>query len=175
MDAEVKRTQYSQEGIDFVVLFASKFLNIHVSGYKPLLMEPAESTGGGKQATQHIVLKPQLDGDPLLTVGFVNVATRSAKLRSYSCMKTLHDMRFKDRRFHVAASQYQSFFERAHHFLKERGMQVDIETNPPVPEALRSIRAEPQASSPLAWLVLMLVAILAGLIAFLVASGRLTV
>ncbi len=154
-----------------MVLFASKFLNVYVSGYKPMLMEPAESTGGGRQATQHIVLKPQLDGDPLLTVGFVNVATRSAKLRSYECMRALHEMRFKERPFHVAHAQYQSFFERTQHFLKGRGMQVRIEARPPQRSQPAPAPPAPRRSATWAWLVLMVVALLAGLMAYLFVSG----
>lgn len=171
-EANVKRTKISQEGVDFVVLFSSKFLNVHVSGYKPLLTEPGESTGGGTQATQHIVLKPQLDGDPLLTVGFVNVATRSAKMRSYACMQALHEMRFKNRPFHVTHAQYQSFFERIQHFLQGRGMQLEIEERP----ALRGPAAAHGRRGPstMAWLLLMLVALLAGLVAYWIASGQLT-
>ena len=54
----MKRTQIAQQGIDFVTLFHAKFTSTDVSSYRPLLREPTESTGGGKQAMQHMVLMP---------------------------------------------------------------------------------------------------------------------
>ena len=129
---EGRRPQYSQDGIDFVVLFASRFLNVHISGYKPLLMEPPaeEIDPNGEEAPQHIVLKPQLDGDPLLTVGFVKLEGRSAVLRSYDYMRAMHRQHDGTRPFHVDQAHYQSFFDSALEFLQERGMQVDIESGP---------------------------------------------
>jgi len=70
-------------------LFEAKFGKQSVSGYRPFLREPrVESTGGGAQAVQHMVMEPQLEGDPTLTVGYVNVATKTAKVRTYGCLPT---------------------------------------------------------------------------------------
>ena len=53
----VKSTQFAQQGLDFVTLFSAKFTRSIVSGYRPKLREPEETTAGGKQAIQHIVFE----------------------------------------------------------------------------------------------------------------------
>ena len=95
----MKRTQFSQQGLDFATLFAAKHSHFNISGYVPVLREPpVDTTAGGKQAMQHIILLPKIEGDPLLTIGSVNVATRSARLRTHDCMRQLHEMRFGESR-----------------------------------------------------------------------------
>lgn len=167
----MKRTQFAQQGLDFVTLFAAKFVTEKVSGHAPRLREPiADSTGGGKQALQHMVLEPQKVGEPILTVGSVNVVTKTAKLRTYDCVRQLHRMRFGKRRFAVAQSEYQSFFERVMAFMKRQGMQVEIETRPP--EVTGSIPPPREGSSLLVWLFVILVVVFVVVLAFMVVTRR---
>ncbi len=172
--SDVKATAFAQQGLDFVSLFEAKFHMLNVSGYRPVLREPvAETTAGGAQAVQHMVLEPKIEGDPVVTVGLVNVATKTAKLRSYECLATLHQLRFRGRAFHVDAAQYQSFFDRVLEFMRRQGLQVQIETRPP--EVRRSSAPPPPASGAmmLVWAALVALAVFGATVAYLVFSGRL--
>lgn len=162
----MKRTQIAQQGIDFVTLFHAKFTSVDVSGYRPLLRDPTESTGGGKQAVQHMVLMPSIAGDPLITIGSVNVAVRTGKLRTYDCLQKLHRVRFGDHPMPVDQTAYQDFFDRALKFMKMQGMYVEVVTNPPQMET--GSRFPPPAPSTsgqiVQWVALLL--LLAGIGAF---------
>ncbi len=128
----IKRTRYAKEGVDFAVLFAAKFLNVKVNGHTPVLAAPeGVSTGGGAQALQHITLAPALDGEPAHTVGWVNCVNKSAKLRTFECVQQLYRMRPGAKHFGLTSVEYQDFFDRTLVFLKQRQLQVDIETRPP--------------------------------------------
>lgn len=129
----LKRTEIAQQGVDFATLFAAKFSGLDVSGFVPLMREPpADSTGGGKQALQHLVLHPKIHGDPVITFGSFNVATRSARLRTHACLERMHRMRYgKSAHFVLDQEKYQELIDQLLRFTKQLGMQVDIETNPP--------------------------------------------
>jgi hypothetical protein len=146
--AEFKRTRYAKSGVEFSVLFSAKFLKDEVNGYKPVLREPASvSTAGGKQATQHIVLEPKVKGEPALTAGQANVATKVCKLRTFECMRELFELRAPGKVFVIGPRSYREFFDKAHEFLKKQGMQVEIETHMPVERAAPSRRPPPRRKS----------------------------
>ena len=169
----MKRTQFSQQGLDFVTLFNAKFARQSVSGYRPNLREPiAETTAGGAQATQHMVFEPEIDGDPVITIGLVNVATKTAKLRTYDCLRQLHEMRFRRKPFNLDQTQYKTFFDRASEFLRRQNMQLAVETRPP---ATRSSAPPPdtEEGSLVVWFLLSVFLIGALLVIYLVVSGRL--
>ena len=141
-----KPTLFAARGLEFVAAFQVKFMMLDVSGHRPLLKEPpGHSTAGGKLATQHIVLEPKEPGGTTWTVGSINVATESAKVRSFDCLKELHRMRFRGRPFLIDRAQYQGFFDAAVAFMQERGMAVEVESSPPElndPSAISSRGAE---------------------------------
>ncbi len=170
----MKRTQIAQQGIDFVTLFNAKFTGTDISGYRPLLREPTESTGGGKQAVQHLVLTPSIEGDPLLTIGSVNVAIKTAKLRTYDCLLRLHHMRFGNQPLQLDQIQYQGFFDRVLRLLKLQGMYVEVVTNPPqVDMGSRYPPPAPSTSGQIVqWVALLLLLAAIGLFAYLLYTGR---
>lgn len=128
MTQQARPTLYAQKGLEFVAVFQVKLANRDVSGYRPMLREPpGVSTAGGKQATQHIVLAPSDPNQHTWTVGFLNVATNTAKLRSFPCMEQLHRARFGSAPFPLNQKAYQDFFETAFALLKERGLLVEVE------------------------------------------------
>lgn len=132
MPPSAKPTLYAQRGLEFVAVFQVRFHALDISGHKARLRPPpGESTGGGKLATQHIVLEPDDPSAPTWTVGSVNVATKSAKIRTYDCVRALHRARFKDKAFPLDRGHYQSFFETATALMKEREVSVEIENAPP--------------------------------------------
>ncbi len=168
-----KATAFAQQGLDFVSLFEAKFHMLNVSGYSPLLRAPvAETTGGGAQAVQHMVLEPKIDGDPMVTVGQVNMATKTAKLRTFECLLSVHDMRFRGRAFHVDAGQYQSFFDRVLEFMRRQGLRVQIETRPPE-MVHRSAPPVELGTEVLVLAMLVAVAVFSAVAAYLAYTGRL--
>ena len=172
MDVDpIKRTVIAQQGLDFVTLFAAKFSGLNLSGYVPLLREPPEgSTAGGKQAVQHIVLRPKIDGDGMITIGNVNMAHNSARIRTYACLAKMHNMRFPKKPFHIDQRQYQDFFDRALHFMKAKGLVIDVETNPPEMERARTV-PPPQRSALGSWVILFLLMAIAGALGYLIFTG----
>lgn len=133
--AAIKRTVFAQQGFDFSSLFTIQFARLKVAGgctRTPQLNAPqGDSTGGGKQSIQHITLNPEHAGFPPLTVGWVNVAGKSAQLRTYVCLQKMHTS--AKRQFDLEPTSYQQFFDNAKSFLAQQGMQVHIEMEPPAP------------------------------------------
>ena len=165
-----KATRFAKEGLDFSTLFAAKFLKDEINGHKPLMRDPpAVSTGGGKQAVQHIVLNPKVEGDAVITIGHANVVTKTARLRTYDCLEQMHALRFRGRPFIIAQARYQEFFDKLITFLRKQGMQVDVETRPPSDDAVALSRrapvGRPSSSSKLGWVVLGLLIIVLVLLA----------
>ena len=141
----MKRTAYAQQGLDFVTLFTAKFHMQNVSGYAPVLREPhAESTAGGKQAIQHMILEPKIEGDPVMTIGYVNVVTKQAKIRTYECMALMHRMRFPSRAFAVDAGAYQKFYDKVVEFMRRQSMGGRRRDAPAVDDALLAPACAPQ-------------------------------
>jgi hypothetical protein len=172
--SDVKATAFAQQGLDFVSLFEAKFHMLNVSGYKPLLRQPvAETTGGGAQAVQHMLLEPKIEGDPVVTVGQVNLVTKTAKLRTFSCLLGVHEMRFRGRAFHVDPAQYQSFFDRVLEFMRRQGLHVQIETRPPEMATRRSAPPAEIGADVLVLALLVAVAVFSAVAAYLAYTGRL--
>ena len=82
----------------------------------------------------------------------------------------MHAMRFPNKSFYVEQRPYQDFFDRTLHFMKAKGMVVEIETNPPTMERSRTI--PPAAQSSLgSWVILFLLMSIAGALGYLIFMG----
>lgn len=71
-----------------------------------------QSTGGGKQALQHLRLVPTREGYPALVVGTVNGVQYSAELRTFDHVAMSHEVRFK-RPLEISAAEYDEFLRKA--------------------------------------------------------------
>lgn len=168
-----KPTLFAARGLEFVAAFQIKFMMLDVSGHRPHLKDPpGHSTAGGKLATQHIVLEPVVPGATTWTVGSINVATESAKVRTFDCMRELHRMRFRDRPFPIDRAQYEGFFDAAVAFMQERGMAVEIESSLPElsagePGALASPGAGVSLSPGALAAIVLVVVVVTAIVAFL--------
>ncbi|MBI4699902.1 MAG: hypothetical protein HY744_01840 [Deltaproteobacteria bacterium] len=171
-DLQRDRTVHSQRGYDFGMRFAAWFSNVMVSDHIPRLAEPAgDTTGGGTQATQHLTLEPFDEAQPVVALGWVNCASGLAKLRTFECLAELHWRRFGRQPFAVDGDPYRAFFEKLVSFLKEEGMKIDVETDPPEVAAVASRREGAPGRAKHAWIIAAVsVAVLAALavVAFLV-------
>jgi hypothetical protein len=163
----------SMRGLGLTARFDEHFAQDRISGFTPRLVEPAgESTGGGKQALQHVTLQPEGPHNPVLTVGWVNCASNQAKLRTLACMQLLFARRFAGRRIVLDPLAYQHFLDRAAVFLQAQGMQVSPEHQPPDMASAPSA-AQAGRSWTWLWVVLFVLALAAGLVAILHVTGRL--
>src|SRR4051812_8683003 len=97
--AEQKRTQFAMKALGFAELFNIKIGDQKVTGttvYRVEMSAPdGPSTGGGKQAVQHLKLVPEVEGDAVIVAGSANQLEKSAEIRTYEYLADLHAQRFK--------------------------------------------------------------------------------
>lgn len=92
-------TAFAQAALAASDLINTKFAATKFSGNTTRIVKveapKVESTGGGKQARESIVLRPET-GDPAgaVTAGFLDVGLRSCELRSYAALNAAHRQRF---------------------------------------------------------------------------------
>ncbi|MBI4957497.1 MAG: hypothetical protein HY908_36155 [Myxococcales bacterium] len=161
---DFKRTQFAKLGIDFSTLFAAKFGRSRVSGHQPILQEPpGVSTEGGRQATQHVLLRPEQPAAPTLTIGSVNLVMKTATLRTFGCLEQMHRLRYPKRRFPLDVAAYQAFLDPCAAFFQQHGMALGWESQAPVePVALGPVSVAGRSSAAAWVLVVLIVLVLAG-------------
>jgi hypothetical protein len=108
----------------FQVGFGKKRLEGPVS-YTPELSAPdGESTGGGKQALQHVKLVP--DSGATLVIGTANVVDKSCELRTFRHMDEVHRQRFKGRPFEADPAKYDQLIEELRGFFTGQHFTVSM-------------------------------------------------
>lgn len=126
---ELDGTRVAKLGHQLTLRFLDAFETDDVAGHRAVLRSPEVSTGGGKQARQHIALQPRQAGGLVITVGWVNGATNQSLIRTHECLAMVHAQR--GRSLPVDRLRYQAFFERLRAFLQSEGMQIEVESQPP--------------------------------------------
>jgi hypothetical protein len=81
------------------------------------------STGGGKQALQHLRLVPS-DGSPAIVIGTVSQPENQAEIRTFRHLAELHARRFKGARVPVDVNAYRELNRRLHAFFVAQGFAV---------------------------------------------------
>jgi hypothetical protein len=112
-------TAFAQATVAACDLIEARFANTRFTGGVARIVKIeapfVESTGGGKQARESIVLKAANDDAAHnVTCGFVDVGLRSCEVRSYDALNMLHRQRF-----HSALDLHQSEYDRFIAELKE--------------------------------------------------------
>jgi hypothetical protein len=82
------------------------------------------STGGGKQALQHLRMRPKRPGYSVLVGGTVNQVEKSAELRDYAHMCMMHEVRFR-KRLEITQPEWEQFLRKAEVVLREAEMRCD--------------------------------------------------
>ena len=146
---DAKRTEVAQNAFNFAQYFTSSFEQLRVAGSVPrrpeVVAPEGMSTGGGKAARQSIRLTPEGHGASVLTIGWVELPTLRASLRTYRCLAGLHNARFQGRPFDLDRSSYDVFLRQAQDLLGAVGLQVAFEDEArPSPQE----GAGPRASRP---------------------------
>ncbi len=119
---------------------------------RPVLSVPeGPSTGGGKLARQHITLEPDGAATSSVTVGWVELPTHRASLKTFPCLLEAHRARYGSRPFPLDGVGYEKFLELTRSFLSDQGFTIEMERKPTLPAPTVESRAG-------AWLVPTLIA-----------------
>jgi len=82
------------------------------------------STGGGKQALQHLRMRPRRPGYSVLVGGTVNQVEKTAELRDYEHMCMMHEVRFR-KRLEITRNEWEQFLRKAEVVLRDAEVQCE--------------------------------------------------
>jgi hypothetical protein len=123
-------TAFAQAALAASDLVATKFASTKLGGTVPRQVKieapKMESTGGGKQARESIVLMPTSgDTAQALTAGFLDVGLRAAEVRSYGVLASAYQQRHKAA-LDLPQAEYDSFVQQLMQLLSAEGYVVKI-------------------------------------------------
>lgn len=126
-DEKNRHTVFAAQAIGLADMFHMMFAKVKLEGggtsYVLELSTPeGESTGGGKQALQHIRLAPE-GGGATLTAGSVHSVDKKAELRTFSHMATLFADRFKGAEFPIDRGPYDEVITKLQTFFTNQRYQ----------------------------------------------------
>jgi hypothetical protein len=120
------------------------------------------STGGGKQALQHLRMRARRTGFSVLVGGTVNQVEKIAELRDYEHMCMMHEVRFR-KRLEISENEWEQFLRKAEVVLREAEMRCE-RVGPP--KDLVSQRKNMSRVSKLAGAIFVLVMVAAAIVLF---------
>ncbi len=132
-------TTFAQQALAISDLVGMKFRNTRLAGAVPrgVQVKPPmmESTGGGKQARESIILAAE-NGDTAQNVvaGFVDVKLRAVEMRTYAALAGLHRARFK-MELDLSKPDYDRFLAEAKEFFESEGFIVKTTDDLPAPQS----------------------------------------
>lgn len=99
--------------------------------YRAELTAPdGPSTGGGKQAVQHISLIPETGGATIVA-GNCNQVDGTAQLRSHAYLEWMHAQRFQGAALPLEKAAYDAFFEKCEKFFATHKLKLTVAQPPP--------------------------------------------
>jgi hypothetical protein len=131
-------TTFAQQALAISDLVGMKFRSTRLAGaiprsvqVKPPMME---STGGGKQARESVVLVAE-NGDTAqnIVAGFVDVKLRAVEMRTYPALSALHRARFK-MALDLSQPDYDRFLAEAKEFFESEGFIFKTSDESPAPQ-----------------------------------------
>ncbi len=162
-DVEALRTKLARKFTSLADEVNECFEGFHIGGgdYVVELLAPeGVSTGGGKQALQHLRLRPRRQGFSMIVAGSVNPIEKWAELRTFEHASIVHDLRF-DKDIDITPPEWEQFLRKAEVVLH----LANIETGRvgPSPDLLRDARRKKglRKISPRVMVVFVLVMLLA--------------
>lgn len=137
---EEKRTQFAMQALGLAELFAIQFAGEKLTvGSKPrahgalsstsacyaieIAAPEGLSTGGGKQAVQHVKLVPEQGGSTIV-IGAVNQLEKTCELRTYEYLATVHSQRFKGAELPLHREKYNDVLARMQAFFVANGLRL---------------------------------------------------
>lgn len=124
------------------------------------------STGGGKQAIEHLRLRPKRPGYGVLLGGQVNPVDNVAELRDYAHMCMLHEIRFR-KRLEITENEWEQFLRKVEVVL--RGAEFRCERVGPTKELIAQ-RTGMHRINRIATVVFVVVMALAAFVLFRIAT-----
>jgi hypothetical protein len=125
-----RRTEYATKAVGLADLFRFVIGAERVAGpvvYRVELAAPeGESTGGGKQAIQHINLIPETAGGVVVVAGAANQVTKTVELRSHARLAEIHAQRFKGARLPLDAAAYTQLLDKMRGFFAQQGLATTL-------------------------------------------------
>ncbi len=141
-------TAFAQAALAASDLITQRFSGTRFSGAVTRVVNveapKMESTGGGKQARESIVLRAE-NGDVAgsITCGFLDLGLRSCELRSYASLNMLHRQRFQSA-LDLYQSEYDKFLGELIAMLETEGFVIKVVE----PEEQQAKAAAAAAASP---------------------------
>lgn len=121
--SDPNRTQFAMRALSLADIFNTVVGKDRVGSYRVVLNAPdGPSTGGGKQAVQHISLIPERGAT--ITAGAANPVDKTAELRSWDHLAQLHAQRFKGKTLPLDRVKYNLLLKRMQVFFGEQRMSV---------------------------------------------------
>jgi hypothetical protein len=163
------RTQVANQAASLAESVTDGFAGFHIGAgdYIVQLSTPAgPSTGGGKQARQHLRLVPRRKGYAVVVAGMVDPVTSFAEIRPFEHVAILHELRFS-RPLEISADEYEDFLRKLDVVLNLA--RIRAARIPPPAELIARRRAKGKISLP-ALALFLVVMLLAGLVVYRVAK-----
>ena len=124
------------------------------------------STGGGKQALQHLRMRAKRPGYSVLVGGTVNQVEKTAELRDYAHMCMMHEVRFR-KRLEITENEWEQFLRKCEVVL--RAAEVQCERVGPTKDLIAQ-RGSMTRVSKVAGAVFVLVLVAAAIVLFRIFS-----
>lgn len=125
--ANVQRTMFAAQAVGLAELFKSLIGPVRLSGpvvYRPELSAPeGESTGGGTQATQHVMLVPE-SGGATLVMGSLNAREKTCELRQFPAFAQMIEQRFKGKIAVPDQDSYEALLDKTQKFFASQSVRV---------------------------------------------------
>lgn len=144
-------TAFAQAALATSDLINNKFKDTKLAGNTPrtVVVEApqVESTGGGKQARESIILRPENgEAKDTITCGFLDVGLRSCELRSYATLNMNHRQRFGTA-LDLHQSEYDKFLGELASLLEQEGYVIKVVRPEEQQAKVAAAGASPAASS----------------------------
>ena len=146
-DVEALRTRLARKFTTLADEVTECFEGFHIGGgdgVVELLAPEGQSTRGGKEALQHLRLRPRREGFSAIVAGSVNPLEKFAELRTFEHALLVHQIRFETP-LEITPPEWEQLLRKAEVVLK----LANIETARvgPSPDLLRDSRAHKRAAS----------------------------
>jgi hypothetical protein len=128
---DARRTQVAQNAVDFSRNFEGAFSQVRVLGgvlrRAKVVAPEGMSTGGGKQARQPLTLVPDQGEGPAISVGWIELPTQRAGIKTFRSLASAHQARYRGRPLDIDEASYQTFVGWVVNHLAGYGVNVTLE------------------------------------------------
>jgi hypothetical protein len=167
-ELDALRTEVASQAASLAQTVSEAFEGFHLGAgdwVVELMTAEGPSTGGGRQALQHLRLAPRRKGYATVVVGSVDPVARAGEIRTFEHVAILHELRFQ-RPLEITPDEYDAFLKKLD--LVMNLARVRGAASPPSRELVARRRAKQKLSTP-AFALFRLVMVLAAIVVYRVA------